>query len=123
MVVLLHKVEAPDTMSLLYTFSKFSSLRLYKHSKFHATRSSFYMIATNIQRQHREVDVATGSWKKVWRVATLGTDEEYERICEKEPLEVQDMLENFGTELVRLARNIWKIQARALERASFIRKN
>ena len=41
MIVLLHKVEAPDTVSLLYTFSQFSSIKLFKHSKFHATRSSF----------------------------------------------------------------------------------
>ena len=83
MVVFLHKVEAFDIVSLLHTFSKFSSLRLDKHSKFHATRSSFYMVVTNIQRQHPEADVAIGSWKKAWRIATLGTDKEYERICEK----------------------------------------
>ena len=121
MVVLLHKVEAPETMSFLHTFSKFSSLRLYKHTKYHAMRSSFYMVATNIQRQHREVDVAIDAWKKVWRVATLGTDEEYGNICGMEPLKVQAMLENFGTELVSLAKNIWMIQASALERGSFIK--
>jgi len=30
MVVLLHKVEATDTVSLLYRFSKFSSVKLFK---------------------------------------------------------------------------------------------
>ena len=64
MIVLLHKLEAPDTVSLLYTFSKFSSVKLFKHSKFHATRSSFYMIATNVQRQHQEIDIAIDTWKK-----------------------------------------------------------
>ncbi|KAL2854259.1 hypothetical protein BJY01DRAFT_205777 [Aspergillus pseudoustus] len=32
MIVLLHKVEAPHTMQLLYTFGKFASVRLDKPS-------------------------------------------------------------------------------------------
>jgi hypothetical protein len=49
MIVLLHKVEAVDTVSLLYMFSKFSSAKLFKPTKHHAKRSSFYMITTDIQ--------------------------------------------------------------------------
>lgn len=49
MIVLLHKIEAVATVQLLHTFDKFASVQLFKHTKFHAKRSSFYMLATNIR--------------------------------------------------------------------------
>jgi 23S rRNA U2552 (ribose-2'-O)-methylase RlmE/FtsJ len=64
MIVLLHKVEAMNTVSLLYTFSRFSSVKLFKPKKHHAKRSSFYMIATNIQSQHCEAVLAVANWKR-----------------------------------------------------------
>jgi hypothetical protein len=49
MVVLLHKLEAWDTVSLLYRFAKFSSVRFFKPKTGHAKRSSFYMVASDIK--------------------------------------------------------------------------
>ena len=121
MVVLLHKVEAPDTLLLLHTFDRFSSVRLYKHRRFHATRSSFYMVATHIQRQHPVVDVALRTWKEAWRIATFGTDEEYAETRTIKPEDVQDILDDFGPRFVRLARVIWKIQATALAKAPYVK--
>ena len=46
--MLLHKVEVWDTFQILYAFSGFASVQLYKPKKYHATRSSFYLIATNV---------------------------------------------------------------------------
>ncbi|KAM0294465.1 hypothetical protein ACHAPM_011204 [Fusarium culmorum] len=54
MVILLHKVEAWDTVTILNRFNKFSNIKLYKPKTGHETRSSFYLIATNIQSQHPE---------------------------------------------------------------------
>ncbi|OCL05232.1 hypothetical protein AOQ84DRAFT_414080, partial [Glonium stellatum] len=41
MVMLLHKADAWDTVALFYTFSKFSSLQLFRPKKKHSIRSSF----------------------------------------------------------------------------------
>ncbi|KAF1815408.1 hypothetical protein P152DRAFT_511563 [Eremomyces bilateralis CBS 781.70] len=121
MVVLLHKVEHWNTVSLLYKFSKFSSLKLFKPAPQHAKRSSFYMIATNVQSQHGEAVRAVERWKREWKVATFGTDEEYEAL--RAPgLGAEEVLGGFGSELVRLGREVWGIQARALEKAPFIKK-
>jgi 23S rRNA U2552 (ribose-2'-O)-methylase RlmE/FtsJ len=122
MVVLLHKVEATDTVSLLYRFNKFSSVKLFKPTRHHAKRSSFYMIATNIQSQHSEAVLAVERWKRLWKVATFGTDVEYEEELRTECLDAEEVLGEFGRELVRLGREIWGIQAKALEKAPFIKK-
>lgn len=49
MIVLLHKVEAMDTVELLYQLNRFSTVRLFKPATSHAKRSSFYMVASDIQ--------------------------------------------------------------------------
>ncbi|QVM09623.1 hypothetical protein D8B26_004278 [Coccidioides posadasii str. Silveira] len=120
-VALLHKIEAWDTVSLLYTFSKFSSVQVFKPQKFHAKRSSFYMVATNIQSQHDEAILAIRKWKTLWRLATFGTDEQYGNAVDESETGVETVLEKFGLELVRLARDIWNTQARALAKAPFIK--
>jgi 23S rRNA U2552 (ribose-2'-O)-methylase RlmE/FtsJ len=122
MIVLLHKVEAVDTVSLLYTFNKFSSVRLFKPKKHHAKRSSFYMIATNIQSQHGEAVLAVEQWKRQWIVATLGNDSEYEEEFTTACSDMENILNEFGSVLVQLGREIWSTQASALRKASFIRK-
>ncbi|KAI1375406.1 hypothetical protein F4677DRAFT_422729 [Hypoxylon crocopeplum] len=121
MVVLLHKLEAWDTVNLLWTFHKFSSVRVFKPKMGHAKRSSFYLVATNIQSRHAQAVKAIDNWKKMWRVATFGSDEEYQRtLCDGE-ISVEELLEDFGPELVELGREIWKVQADALAKAPFIR--
>ncbi|KAK2752087.1 hypothetical protein FQN55_007975 [Onygenales sp. PD_40] len=119
MVVLLHKVEEWHSVFLLYTFSKFSSVKVFKPKKYHAIRSSFYMVATNIQSQHPEALLAVKRWKAIWKAATFGTDEEYGKTLDEEELGVETVLAEFGSELVRLGKDIWWIQARALRLAPF----
>ena len=80
------------------------------------------MIATNIQSQHREAVLAVESWKRQWKVATFGTDVECEEEFRVACLNAEEVLGDFRTELVRLGREVWEIQARDLEKAPFIRK-
>ncbi|KAF2803437.1 uncharacterized protein BDZ99DRAFT_399739 [Mytilinidion resinicola] len=122
MVVLLHKVEAAYTVTLLYMFNKFSSIKLFKPARHHAKRSSFYMIATNIQSQHCEAVLAVERWKRQWKAATFGTDEEHKEELRAVCLNAEEVLGEFGSELVSLGREVWGIQARALEKAPFIKK-
>lgn len=121
MVILLHKVEATDTVALLYTFNKFSSVMLFKPTKYHAKRSSFYMIATKIQSHHPEAVLAVEAWKRQWKIATFGTDIEYDEELRTGCLDAEEVLGEFGEELVRLGREVWETQAKALEKAPFIK--
>ena len=122
MVMLLHKLEAWDTVNLVWRFQKFSSVRLFKPKTGHAKRSSFYMVATSIQSQHPEAVRAVERWKTTWRAATFDSDEEYREVLWDSELSVDEFLEDFGPELVELGREIWKVQADALAKAPFIRE-
>ena len=66
MLVLLQKVESWDMMSILKRFGEFSSVRLYKPTAGHKTRSSFYMIADDVQSRHAKAVHATDKRKAVW---------------------------------------------------------
>ncbi|KAL2841163.1 FtsJ-like methyltransferase family protein [Aspergillus pseudoustus] len=124
MIVLLHKVEAPDCVYLLYTFEKFASVRLFKPTRAHAKRSSFYMVATNIRSDCEEAGNAIAMWKRMWNVATFGSDEVYqEAIWDDDRPDAVSLLSEFGPRLVGLGREVWDIQSNALAKAPFIREN
>jgi hypothetical protein len=61
-------------------------------------------------------------WKRQWKVATFGTDVEYEEELRAACLDAEEVLGEFGRELVRLGREVWGIQGNALENAPFIQK-
>lgn len=121
MIVLLHRVEVWDTVRLLHKFSRFSSIKLFKPTVGHAKRSSFYMVAKNVESMHSEAVLAIKGWRKTWETATFGTDDEYRKHLDESDLMVEEVLEHFGPELIRLGRPIWKVQAEALAMASFIK--
>ena len=118
-VALLHKVDAWDTVVLLYTLSKFSSLRLFKPEKKHAIRSSFYVVAEQIQPQSVDALHAVATWRNEWYIATSGTDAEYRQNRIGSYGNVHEV-SDFGTQLIRLGEPIWGIQSAALSKASFI---
>ncbi|KAF2433059.1 hypothetical protein EJ08DRAFT_87338 [Tothia fuscella] len=64
-VVLLHKLETWSTLQLLYMFSKFSLVQLFKPEKCHAIRSSFYLIAKSVQPQNPHAVKAISTWEKI----------------------------------------------------------
>jgi 23S rRNA U2552 (ribose-2'-O)-methylase RlmE/FtsJ len=119
-VVLLHKVDAWETVVLLHMLSKFSSLRLFKPVKKHATRSSFYAVADNVEPRSKGALQAVVRWKKSWHTATFGSDSEYEEECNSLDQDVDEVLSEFGGELIRLGQPVWEIQRTALRKAPFI---
>lgn len=121
MIVLLHKAEAWDTMCLLRRFLKFSCVRLFKPCSGHSKRSSFYMVATNVRSRKPEALQAIARWKKLWRMATFGSDDEYLEVVHDQEVKAEELLAELGPELVKMGRPIWRIQAKSLARASFVR--
>ncbi|KAI1641580.1 uncharacterized protein F4817DRAFT_52782 [Daldinia loculata] len=120
MVVLLHKLEAWDTANLLRIFHKFSTVKLLKPKSGHAKRSSFYMVATDVRSCHPQAVRAIDIWKAAWKAATFGSDEEYQRMLWNGELGAEQLLDDFGLELMALGKEIWKVQADALAKAPFI---
>lgn len=126
MIVLLHKVERLNTIRLIRDFKKFATVVLFKPRSGHAKRSSFYMIASAVRSADEEAVRAVREWKREWKVATLGTDEEwredYSVIAGFGELGIEGVLEEFGPTLVKLGQKVWKTQADALKGASFMKK-
>jgi hypothetical protein len=122
LVMLLHKVEAWDTTELLYRFSQFSSIRLFKPERKHAIRSSFYLIAKNIQPQSDGAKEAVGAWKRAWWRATFGgrNGTGQEKAVPNVGC-VHAVLNGFGKELIGLGRSVWEIQANALSKMEFVK--
>ncbi|KAF4547179.1 Hypothetical protein D9617_54g000130 [Elsinoe fawcettii] len=121
MVVLLHHTDGFRTIQLLRSFSKFSSVQLYKHKRHHAQRSSFYMVAKDVRPAHLEAVRAVEGWKEGWKTATFGTEEEMRVSARVQEREVREVMADFGEELIGLAEGIWEIQADAIQGARWFR--
>lgn len=121
--MLLHKADALRTIQLLALFDKISSIELFKPTKAHATRSSFYLIAKNVQPQQAEALAAVASWKKAWKEATFpqSTNEEAENVQIDIAKEVEEVLSSFGERLIELGNPIWQIQRDALGKVKWLR--
>lgn len=124
MVVLLHKPETEPNLRLLATFSAFSNLQVFKPRKVHATRSSFYMIASNIQSKSSAAQAVVEQWKFQWRQMTLesecGVDEKGQQSGHF-GAELPDVLEQFGSQFIELVEPVWEIQSKAIQKSDWFR--
>lgn len=121
-IILLHKVDVWDNMILLKTFEAFSRIQVYKSEKTHAGRSSFYLVAKNIQPGSPEGVEAVKNWKKVWWRATFAGDSSTGLdLDEPNDEEIKNVLDAYGPRLRQLGQPIWSIQLKAMKNAPFMR--
>lgn len=108
LIMLLHKVEAWHTTDLLYRFSQFSSVRLFKPKKKHAIRSSFYLVAEDVQPGCIAAKEAIGVWKSAWYRATFSGDVGTgDAPLVPDTQCVNTLLEGFGRTLLALGKPVW----------------
>lgn len=124
MIVLLHKPETWNCLNLFYTFSKFAKIELFKPSDAdgrapHQYKSSFYLVAKNVQSQSEVARAAVQQWTKEWKVATFGTGEEYEEVVREHSMDVDQVLEEYGREWLELGKEVWEIQCAGLRQKEF----
>lgn len=114
MLVLLHNVERWRTVYILYRFSQFSKIRLYKPTAAHTYRSSFYLVAQDIDTEKAAgwVDHLRDCWYRMTFEGEGGTGEPVD--C-GEDCEVDELLEKFGTNFIGLAHDVWTRQFQALK--------
>jgi hypothetical protein len=119
LIILLHKADSWHSVELLHCFEEFSKIQLFKPAKVHAPRSSFYLIAKDIQQRHPKAIEAVQKWQKDWWNATFGGTECTGEDKEEDEWRVSSVLESFGPKLIDLGRPIWKVQLDALKKASY----
>ncbi|KAI6246278.1 hypothetical protein HI914_05750 [Erysiphe necator] len=119
LVILLHKVENWDSILTIRSFSRFSNIQLFKPVKKHNTRSSFYMIAKDIDIHCEAAQKALLDWRLAWWQATFGGEHGLGEKLDPDEDTVLRVLEEFGDYLIRIAKPIWKIQADALSMTDY----
>lgn len=122
MLVLLHKPETWNSLSLFYAFSKFATVKLFKPSQQHQYKSSFYMLATDIQSQSEEARRLVRQWTTEWKVVTFGSDEEYQEVVREHAFDVDEVLEEYGKEWIDLSMQVWVTQRDGLKEKSFTKE-
>jgi hypothetical protein len=125
LVVVMHRADAWTSVCLLHLFSKFAEIQLFKPARAHAKKSSFYIVARNVQPQALEAVKTVERWKEQWKEATLGNgvvaevggDSEEVSDADESGGTVESLLAEFGERFVGLTKPVFKIQARALRTA------
>ncbi len=120
MIVLLHKPYKWRCVKLLYTFSRFSDIQLFKPRRYHREKSSFYLIAKNVQPKSEAAIHAINTFRRLWCCATFETDQSEGENDERDGDDMGSILEEFGPAFIELARPIWAIQAAALGEARWM---
>ncbi|KAF4633576.1 hypothetical protein G7Y89_g4541 [Cudoniella acicularis] len=119
-IMLLHKIDSWGAASILYTFSKFAKVEVFKPTKKHATRSSFYLIAKEVRSGSEDAKKAVQEWKDAWWKATFGGEGGTGEPKQDPPESVvMGVMEDFGERLMEMGRPVWRIQADALSRTEY----
>lgn len=120
-VALLHQVYNPRVLRLLKAFDRISQITLFKPPFCHAKRTSFYLVAKNVDPQHEVARCLLRDMRKSWRARTANAfnmeipGNPMESNDEEEDME--DIMQSFGGKLITLAEPVWKIQTEAMEKA------
>ncbi|KAJ5644516.1 hypothetical protein N7507_010527 [Penicillium longicatenatum] len=123
MVLLLHRIEAWDTVCILNAFNQFSDIQLYKHPKCHAIKSSFYLVARNLDLDHPVAKQSVSHWRSLWKYLTFKEFEDVSlpdsSLFGSNDAFVRSLIEDFGPRFQNIAQPVWECQAKALRKQPF----
>ena len=120
LVILLHQLGSWNSVKLLRAFDSFSSVQLFKPLGFHQDRSSFYLVAKDVQPGAPEAIKSIEQWRFEWWQTTFGGVESTGKSVEDDSKLVNSVLESFGQKFMELGRDIWKIRLEAMKGASYV---
>ncbi|KAF6218790.1 hypothetical protein HO133_005333 [Letharia lupina] len=125
LIILLHGADVYHSVKLLEIFGHFSHIQVFKPVRGHTRKSSFYLVAKEMQPGRLAARAAVTQWKQNWKDATFPApaEDEIDAHNETEALLKQverkedssKLVENFGARLIQLGEPIWEIQEKALK--------
>ncbi|KAI4227190.1 MAG: hypothetical protein L6R40_008219 [Gallowayella cf. fulva] len=131
MVILLHKIDTWDTVLTLRAFDRFASIALFKPLTAHKARSSFYLVAKNVQPHHKDALMAIQDWTKAWNDATFraftgeGREDAFPGNGNQSTAlgqQVAKVMDEFGERLIMLGEDTWKIQEEAIRKSPWFKE-
>ncbi|KAK4446722.1 S-adenosyl-L-methionine-dependent methyltransferase-like protein [Podospora aff. communis PSN243] len=130
LIMLMHRADSWRSVKTIHAFSQFSdTVQLYKPKSGHQLRSSFYMVAKGVKPRRKDALEAVERWKAHWREKTFGVvgggeeeDEGKWKVFRAEGVRrAEEVLGEFGGELVRMVGPVFATQAEGLRNASWMR--
>ena len=120
-IILTHRIDSWENLVLLRNFEQFSKVTVFKPTTIHTQSSSFYLIAKEVQPDHRVAKRVIQEWKKVWSITTFGGGKGTGE-CPEEPSteDVVQILKHYGPRFVEMGGPVWQIQADGLSKASYM---
>ena len=133
-VMLLHHMNAWETVQILRDFQAFATVRVKKPKTSHKASSSFYLIAENVKPTDPAALAFMQKWKTTWREITLDFDREATvdqpgdgvdaiqstlaglniHSAQASDVEVYELLEAFGPALIAMGTHVWETQIEGL---------
>ena len=128
LILLLHGADLYHNVKLIRFFDKISRLQLFKPVKGHAKKSSFYLVAKDMQPGPKVAQTAVFKWKQIWKDATFPStaaptsdgshaQDEAEILLKQAEREKdsKELIGSFGERLIKLAEPLWETQKNALQ--------
>ena len=116
LIILLHGADVYHSVKLLEIFGHFSHIQVFKPVRGHTRKSSFYLVAKEMQPGRLAARAAVTQWKQNWKHATFlaPAEDELDAHNETEALLKQverkedssKLVENFGARLIHLGEPI-----------------
>ena len=128
LIILLHGADLYHNVKLIRFFDKVSRIQLFKPARGHAKKSSFYLVAKDMQPGRMVAKAAVSKWKQTWKDATFPStaaptgdgnhaQDEAEALFKQAEREKDssELIRGFGERLIELAEPLWEIQKKALQ--------
>lgn len=120
LVMLLHQAYSPHIIRLLESFNQFSNISLFKPKTSHHDRSSFYLVAKNVDPKHETVSDLLHQLQISWTASTIQNFDVQLPVdspgVNDTSKTMETIMQIFGEKLIALAEPMWDIQKKALER-------
>lgn len=111
-------------VELLYRFSQFSTIQVFKPNKKHAIRSlSSYLVARNVQPDSSMAHLAIDRWKMAWSRAIFSGEGATSDTVLADHGHMKRVLDQISSERVELGQPIWEIQVEALSKMDFTKRD
>lgn len=125
-IMKLHRAASWHNFTLTEKLSRFSDVLLHKPTSAHVQRSSYYLVAKNIQKGHEGLRALAVRYQQEWYILTfhntIVADDDDAGASDEDLQDAHALVDGYAAEYLELVRGIFKIQLDALEKQPWAKK-